>query len=144
MLMHMGMDRNYVHLCNGLLSCCILFPIVVFFEVRRSTYQMIRWDHVFISAFLQYLSSISSYSAMYLFSSLSYSIASTFKRVSIIVATSIILGNVLSWKNMLGIVVATAGAVGYNVVNRRSRTKRRLPPLEADRDLVYQKVWFVC
>lgn len=55
---------------------------------------------------------------------------------------------------MLGIVVATAGeeqrgdlrvgAVGYNVVNRRSRTKRRLPPLEADRDLVYQKVWFVC
>lgn len=74
MLMHMGMDRNYVllcdwlilpvqvHLCNGLLSCCILFPIVVFFEVRRSTYQMIRWDHVFISAFLQYLSSISSYS----------------------------------------------------------------------------------
>ena len=91
---------------------------------------------------------------MYLFSSLSYSIASTFKRVSIIVATSIILGNVLSWKNMLGIVVATAGeeqrgdlrvgAVGYNVVNRRSRTKRRLPPLEADRDLVYQKVGFVC
>lgn len=46
---------------------------------------------------------------MYLFSSLSYSIASTFKRVSIIAATSIILGNVLSWKNMLGIVVATAG-----------------------------------
>lgn len=74
MLMHMGMDRNYVrfairffltaqvHLCNGLLSCCILLPIVVFFEVRRSTYQLIRWDHVFISAFLQYLSSISSYS----------------------------------------------------------------------------------
>ena len=87
---------------------------------------------------------------MYLFSSLSYSIASTFKRVSIILATSLILGNVLSWKNVLGIVVATAGersggdlnvgAVGYNVVNRRSRKKRRLPPLEAEKDLVYQKV----
>ena len=81
---------------------------------------------------------------MYLFSSLSYSIASTFKRVSIIVATS------MSWKNMLGIVVATAGeekkgnsrvgAVTYNVVNRRSRKKRRLPPLETEKDLVYQKV----
>lgn len=51
---------------------------------------------------------------------------------------------------MLGIVVATAGeekkgnlrvgAVTYNVVNRRSRKKRRLPPLETEKDLVYQQV----
>ena len=74
---------------------------------------------------------------MYLFSSLSYSIASTFKRVAIITATSILLKNTLSPKNVFGIIVATFGAVAYNVANRRSKKERRLPQLPVTPDLAF-------
>lgn len=48
---------------------------------------------------------------MFQLTSLSYSIASTFKRVSIIVVTSIVFRKVLSVGNIAGIVVATIGRV---------------------------------
>ena len=72
-----------------------------------------------------------------MFSSLSYSIASTFKRVTIITATSILLKNTLSLKNVLGIVIATFGAVAYNVASRRSKKERRLPQLPVKLDVAF-------
>ena len=48
---------------------------------------------------------------MFQLTSLSYSIASTFKRVSIIVVTSVVFKKVLSAGNVAGIVVATVGKV---------------------------------
>ena len=130
MLMKFGFEKNFVcicvlwikvkvHLCNGLLSCILLFPVVLVMEWRSVSFHHLQWGNIAISALLQYCSSISSYSvwlhcfgniqAMYLLSSLSYSIASTFKRVSIIIVTSIVFHKVLSIGNVAGIFVATVG-----------------------------------
>ena len=46
---------------------------------------------------------------MHLLSSLSYSIASTFKRLAIIVMSSLVFGKVLSFGNKIGIAIATFG-----------------------------------
>ena len=77
---------------------------------------------------------------MYLLSSLSYSIASTFKRVSIIIATTIIFHKTLSFGNIAGIAVASIGihftvplligAIAYNIATKRSKRERKLPELK--------------
>ena len=80
---------------------------------------------------------------MYLLSSLSYSIASTFKRVSIIIATTIIFHKTLSFGNMAGIAVASIGisfshiflplgAIAYNIATKRSKRERKLPELKGN------------
>ena len=82
---------------------------------------------------------------MYLLSSLSYSIASTFKRLSIILITSFIFHKKLSTGNVFGITIASigiegftvssVGAVLYNIASKRSKRKRKLPELEMKKDL---------
>ena len=67
---------------------------------------------------------------MFVLSSLSYSITSTFKRVAIIVATSLFFGKRLSAGNVLGIGVATIGAVLYNIMSKKGGHTRKLPVLE--------------
>lgn len=52
---------------------------------------------------------------MYLLSSLSYSIASTFKRVSIIISTSIIFHKQLSIGNLAGIAIASFGKLSISI-----------------------------
>ena len=66
---------------------------------------------------------------MFLLSSLSYSITSTFKRVAIILTTSLFFGKHLSFENVLGVAIATVGAVLYNITSRRRGNRRSLPTL---------------
>lgn len=50
---------------------------------------------------------------MSLVTSLSYSIASTFKRVTIILASVAYFGKKLTWSNLLGITIASVGMYAF-------------------------------
>ena len=67
---------------------------------------------------------------MFLLSSLSYSITSTFKRVAIIVATSLFFGKRLSSGNVLGVGIATIGAILYNIMSKKRGHVQKLPVVE--------------
>ena len=68
---------------------------------------------------------------MFLLSSLSYSITSTFKRVAIIVATSLFFGKRLSSGNVLGVGIATIGAILYNIMSKKRGHVQKLPVVES-------------
>ena len=60
---------------------------------------------------------------MSLITSLSYSITSTFKRVTIILASVAYFGKTLTWSNLSGIIIASIGkfdswSIGYVVTCR--------------------------
>ena len=74
---------------------------------------------------------------MSLVTSLSYSIASTFNRVSIILSSVLYFGKSITFSNLLGIVVASIGAVMYNVHSKKSNRRRKSPQLKANRELSY-------
>lgn len=72
MLMRTGLQKNFVatksfnynqiHLCNATISSILLFPLVLYMEYSNSSFHHIHVKGVLLSALLQYLSSISSYS----------------------------------------------------------------------------------
>lgn len=70
---------------------------------------------------------------MFLLSSLSYSITSTFKRVAIIVVTSLFFGKRLSVGNVFGVGIATLGAILYNIMSKKRGHIRKLSALETPR-----------
>ncbi|KAK8825638.1 hypothetical protein WA577_000809, partial [Blastocystis sp. JDR] len=131
MLMKRGLTKEFIHLCNCTLSCILLLPVIITMELRRESTTYIRWGDMVLSALIQYVSSISSYKAMFLLSSLSYSITSTFKRVAIIVATSLFFGKRLSAGNVLGVGIATIGAILYNIMSKKRGHVQKLPVVES-------------
>ena len=137
MLMRMGMEKNFLHWCNGTVSWVLLLPIVFFCEYNMGTYRHINVANLVISAVVQYMSSIASYYTMSLVTSLSYSICSTFKRVSIILASVAYFGKTLTLSNLLGIIIASLGAVMYNLNSKRGQHRRKSPELKANRELSY-------
>jgi singapore isolate B (sub-type 7) whole genome shotgun sequence assembly, scaffold_2 len=126
-------------------------------EYSEGSWRNINVKHLFISSIIQYMSSIASYyvsvrevpygKTMSLVTSLSYSIASTFKRVAIILTSVLYFGKTLSFSNILGICVASIGsvllrtlrlgAIMYNVNTKRNPNRRKSPELKANRELSY-------
>ncbi|KAK8796957.1 hypothetical protein WA588_001082 [Blastocystis sp. NMH] len=147
MLMRLGLEKNYLHWTNGTLSWILLLPIVMITEYSEGSWRNINVKHLFISSIIQYMSSIASYyvsvrevpygKTMSLVTSLSYSIASTFKRVAIILTSVLYFGKTLSFSNILGICVASIGAIMYNVNTKRNPNRRKSPELKANRELSY-------
>ncbi|KAK8822090.1 hypothetical protein WA538_000183 [Blastocystis sp. DL] len=137
MLMRLGLEKNYLHWTNGTLSWILLLPIVMITEYSEGSWRNINVKHLFISSIIQYMSSIASYYTMSLVTSLSYSIASTFKRVAIILTSVLYFGKTLSFSNILGICVASIGAIMYNVNTKRNPNRRKSPELKANRELSY-------
>lgn len=130
---------------------------MVITEYSEGSWKNISVRHLFVSSIIQYMSSIASYyvrvmgfddeQTMSLVTSLSYSIASTFKRVAIILTSVIYFGKTLSLSNILGICVASIGrllsgvlrlgAIMYNVNTKRNPNRRKSPELKANRELSY-------
>ena len=121
-------------------------------EYSEGSWRNINVKHLFISSIIQYMSSIASYYVSVrevpsLVTSLSYSIASTFKRVAIILTSVLYFGKTLSFSNILGICVASIGsvllrtlrlgAIMYNVNTKRNPNRRKSPELKANRELSY-------
>lgn len=126
-------------------------------EYSEGSWKNINVKHLFVSSIIQYMSSIASYyvrvkgfdneQTMSLVTSLSYSIASTFKRVAIILTSVVYFGKTLSLSNILGICVASIGtmllrilrigAIMYNVNTKRNPNRRKSPELKANRELSY-------
>ena len=122
-------------------------PIVLYYEYRVGSWRNINFKHLLISSLVQYLSSIASYyvvaekepnaQTMSLVTSLSYSIASTLKRVSIIISSVLYFGKSITLSNLFGIAVASFGAVLYNVQSKKTNRRRVSPQLKANRELSY-------
>lgn len=74
---------------------------------------------------------------MSLVTSLSYSIASTLKRVSIIISSVLYFGKSITLSNLFGIAVASFGAVLYNIQSKKTNRRRVSPQLKANRELSY-------
>ncbi|KAK8829869.1 hypothetical protein WA577_001261 [Blastocystis sp. JDR] len=137
MLMRMGLEKNFLHWCNGTFSWILLMPIVLYYEYRVGSWRNINFKHLIISSLVQYLSSIASYYTMSLVTSLSYSIASTLKRVSIIISSVLYFGKSITLSNLFGIAVASFGAVLYNIQSKKTNRRRVSPQLKANRELSY-------
>ncbi|KAK8798788.1 hypothetical protein WA158_007872 [Blastocystis sp. Blastoise] len=116
MLMRYGIDKDYLHLLNGLLSVILLCPCVIIYEYYNKTYESINIKGMILCSLLQYFASIGSYKSLSLISSLTYSILNTFKRVAIIIISALYFGKYLSSQNIFGIVIAVLGVLGYNLV----------------------------
>ena len=122
-------------------------PIVLYYEYRVGSWRNINFKHLIISSLVQYLSSIASYyvvaekepnaQTMSLVTSLSYSIASTLKRVSIIISSVLYFGKSITLSNLFGIAVASFGAVLYNIQSKKTNRRRVSPQLKANRELSY-------
>lgn len=122
-------------------------PIVLYYEYRVGSWRNINLKHLIISSLVQYLSSIASYyvvaekapnaQTMSLVTSLSYSIASTLKRVSIIISSVLYFGKSITLSNLFGIAVASFGAVLYNIQSKKTNRRRVSPQLKANRELSY-------
>lgn len=122
-------------------------PIVLYYEYRVGSWRNINIKHLLVSSIVQYLSSIASYyvitgngcnaQTMSLVTSLSYSIASTLKRVSIIISSVLYFGKPITFSNLFGIAVASFGAVLYNVQSKKTDRRRVSPQLKASRELSY-------
>ena len=122
-------------------------PIVLYYEYRVGAWRNINFKHLIISSLVQYLSSIASYyvvaekepnaQTMSLVTSLSYSIASTLKRVSIIISSVLYFGKSITLSNLFGIAVASFGAVLYNIQSKKTNRRRVSPQLKANRELSY-------
>ena len=122
-------------------------PIVLYYEYRVGSWRNINFKHLIISSLVQYLSSIASYyvvaekepnaQTMSLVTSLSYSIASTLKRVSIIISSVLYFGKSITLSNLFGIAVASFGAVLYNIQSKKTNRRRVSPQLMANRELSY-------
>ena len=122
-------------------------PIVLYYEYRVGSWRNINFKHLIISSLVQYLSSIASYyvvaekepnaQTMSLVTSLSYSIASTLKRVSIIISSVQYFGKSITLSNLFGIAVASFGAVLYNIQSKKTNRRRVSPQLKANRELSY-------
>ena len=112
-------------------------PIVLYYEYRVGSWRNINFKHLIISSLVQYLSSIASYyvvaekepnaQTMSLVTSLSYSIASTLKRVSIIISSVLYFGKSITLSNLFGIAVASFGAVLYNIQSKKTNRRRVSP-----------------
>ena len=122
-------------------------PIVLYYEYRVGSWRNINFKHLIISSLVQYLRSIASYyvvaekepnaQTMSLVTSLSYSIASTLKRVSIIISSVLYFGKSITLSNLFGIAVASCGAVLYNIQSKKTNRRRVSPQLKANRELSY-------
>ena len=122
-------------------------PIVLYYEYRVGSWRNINFKHLIISSLVQYLSSIASYyvvaekepnaQTMSLVTSLSYSIASTLKRVSIIISSVLYFGKSITLSNLFGIAVASFGAVLYNIQSKKTNRRRVSPQRKANRELSY-------
>ena len=122
-------------------------PIVLYYDYPVGSWRNINFKHLIISSLVQYLSTLASYyvvaekepnaQTMSLVTSLSYSIASTLKRVSIIISSVLYFGKSITLSNLFGIAVASFGAVLYNIQSKKTNRRRVSPQLKANRELSY-------
>jgi len=72
--------------------------------------------------FFHFIQSISAISFLAMASSVSYSIANTFKRVFVIILSIIYFGNEVSMVNYMGILLSVLGIILYNRANEKHRS----------------------
>ncbi|KAK8803812.1 hypothetical protein WA158_001506 [Blastocystis sp. Blastoise] len=125
MLIKSGIDRNYLHLLNGIMSASLLFPIVIIYEIYEGTYSSLSLRVLLLCSIIQYCSSVASYKSISLITSLTYSITNTFKRIAIILATSLYFGKYLSFQTIIGIIIAMLGVLSYNLVKIKEQKQNK-------------------
>lgn len=72
---------------------------------------------LFMDGVLNWLQNILAFSVLSLVTPLTYAVASASKRIFVIAISLFILGNPVTWLNILGMVMACCGVLCYNRVN---------------------------
>ena len=150
-------------MCNGTVSWIVLLPIVVLNEYHQGTWRNLNVSSLIKSSFIQYLSSIASYSV---------SISNVDDRVDNVLGYLAVVLNLqhiqacghhfsicrVFWKNahrikfvwnfysffgyssfysLMIVVYNEIGAILYNVNSKRSMRRRKSPELKPSRELSY-------
>jgi solute carrier family 35, member E1 len=92
---------------------------------------------LFTDGVLNWLQNILAFSVLSLVQPLSYAVASASKRIFVIAISLFILGNPVTWLNIVGMLMAIIGVLCYNRAKYFARVhKTSLPSYESDK--IYQ------
>ncbi|RZF32018.1 hypothetical protein LSTR_LSTR007096 [Laodelphax striatellus] len=119
----------------GRLSLMLFLPIWMYFDLHhvynRSILATEERGHIlallFTDGVLNWLQNILAFSVMSLVTSLTYAVASASKRIFVIAASLLILGNPVTGTNMFGMGLAIMGVLSYNKAkyDARESSKRK-------------------
>ncbi|XP_014286817.1 solute carrier family 35 member E1 homolog [Halyomorpha halys] len=114
----------------GRLSMMIFLPFWCWFDLTSVIHESKilfdgKWLLLIADGALSWLQNLLAFSVMSMVSPLTYAVASGTKRLAIISASLLILGNPVSALNLLGMTVAAAGVLAYNKAKYDARMEEK-------------------
>uniref|UniRef100_A0A224XRT3 Putative glucose-6-phosphate/phosphate and phosphoenolpyruvate/phosphate antiporter n=1 Tax=Panstrongylus lignarius TaxID=156445 RepID=A0A224XRT3_9HEMI len=132
-------DTNVHHLrllhILGRLALLLFIPVWIFFDVGHlmNEKELLARGQILCllvtDGLLNWLQNILAFSVISLVSSLTYAVASASKRLFVIAASLLVLGNPVTATNLLGMALAVSGVLAYNKAKLDARTAEKPRPL---------------
>lgn len=89
---------------------------------------------LFLDGILNWLQNIIAFSVLSIVTPLTYAVASASKRIFVIAVTLFVLGNPVTWMNMLGMTLAIVGVLYYNKAKYDQRQEEAALPQHYDKN----------
>lgn len=93
---------------------------------------------LFADGVLNWLQNIIAFSVLSLVTPLTYAVASASKRIFVIAASLLVLGNPVTWLNCCGMTLAIIGVLCYNKAKQMTRHSSLLPTMSKSNGINYK------
>lgn len=113
----------------------MFLPVWLLYDLRRLVYDPATRTSVelsyyvlgllFLDGILNWLQNIVAFSVLSIVTPLTYAVASASKRIFVIAVTLFVLGNPVTWLNILGMTMAILGVLCYNKAKYDQRLEKR-------------------
>ncbi|CAK9826714.1 Solute carrier family 35 member E1 homolog [Anthophora retusa] len=118
----------------GRLALILFSPIWLLYDLRRLIYDPVTGGSadlsyyilglLFLDGVLNWLQNIIAFSVLSIVTPLTYAVASASKRIFVIAVTLLVLGNPVTWLNILGMTMAICGVLCYNKAKYDQRLEK--------------------
>ncbi|XP_076653406.1 solute carrier family 35 member E1 homolog [Halictus rubicundus] len=129
-----GIHHLRLLLILGRLALILFSPIWLIYDLRRLIYDPVAHGSadlsyyilglLFLDGVLNWLQNIVAFSVMSIVTPLTYAVASASKRIFVIAVTLFVLGNPVTWINILGMTLAICGVLCYNKAKYDQRLEK--------------------
>ncbi|XP_043259324.1 solute carrier family 35 member E1 homolog [Colletes latitarsis] len=119
------------------LALILFFPIWLIYDLSRLIYNPVTGDSVelnydimgllFLDGILNWFQNIVAFSVLSIVTPLTYAVASASKRIFVIAVSLFVLGNPVTWLNILGMTLAICGVLCYNKAKYDQRQRIENP-----------------